>query len=174
MSVGDVRVSLGQQTLHWLLKKIYPTYPILWEVVLPGTLYRFDLVVPIIGLIVEFDGRQHSQYVHHFHRDIDGYVAMVRSDNFKNKWAADHGVKLLRVAHDNLPSDEKELKKWIDDLPTPNVEYNPFCFFPDIKLDLYEVSMKEKKKEYLTKLYHSQKEVRKEIRKKLLERRKNV
>lgn len=70
-----------------LLKKIFPTFPILEEVFLPGCggLYA-DFFLPKQKCVVECHGKQHYEYVYHFHRDYAGFAKSKKRDNDKREW----------------------------------------------------------------------------------------
>lgn len=170
----DNRGSKSQRLLYEYLRKIYPVYDVHWEVLIPGTLLRYDLVVMELGLIIEFDGRQHYQFVEHFHKDVNGYVDMVKSDNFKNKWAADHGLNLIRFSDSNFPSDHHQLKAAIDSLSVDYPFYDPSCFCEPHREEesSFVIKAKARKKELLSAAYEKNKQYRNNLRKQIKENKK--
>lgn len=52
--------------------------------------------------LVEFDGRQHYEYVPYFHKTISGYKRQQEWDRRKNKYCLMHGIPLIRVPYWDL------------------------------------------------------------------------
>jgi len=81
-----------------LLAGFYPLDRRLEEVVLPGTNgLRADFLVPSRRLVVEVQGRQHGEYVPHFHRDAAGYLRSVGRDDRKRRWAELNGFRHVEL-----------------------------------------------------------------------------
>lgn len=69
---------------------------------------RYDFGIYRRGRLVaalEIDGRQHFQYVPHFHKTPSGFVRQKERDVKKNKYCLIHNVPLIRIPYwelDNL------------------------------------------------------------------------
>lgn len=63
-----------------------------------GQYLRVDFYLPHLGLAVEVDGRQHDEYVPHFHRTRHAYRAAQRRDWDKTEWADMASLRLLRIS----------------------------------------------------------------------------
>ena len=120
----DERGSVSQRKLFDLLREIYPTFDVHWEYPIDGV-GRIDLFVPMLGIAIEYDGRQHAAFVEHFHKDISGYLNTIKSDNKKNEYLNGLGIKTIRIPHTMEVKDAKWLKEIIDSTENPEVEYVP-------------------------------------------------
>lgn len=68
-----------------------------------------DLIVDQFDLAIECDGRQHGQFVQHFHGDKAGFEAAQRRDAAKAEALYDAGYTLLRLGEEEcltLTADE--------------------------------------------------------------------
>lgn len=90
-----------------LLHKLYPLDKILEEVALPGSSkLRLDFYMPRLKLAIEVQGKQHYQYVNHFHRSIRGFANAKKRDNKKMEWCQLNNISLV-----HLPYNEDE-EQW--------------------------------------------------------------
>jgi hypothetical protein len=87
------------------LKKLFPLDRVLEEVTLEGTEgpLRADFFVPGRRLVVEVHGRQHYEYVPHFHRDRLGFLRHRGRDLQKREWC-----DLNSVVYVELPDTESD------------------------------------------------------------------
>jgi hypothetical protein len=77
-------MSKGADNLKRLLKEIYGEHAnIIEEHYLPGNL-RLDYYMPSIGLAFEFHGRQHTEFVAHFHKDASDFRESKARDDQKS------------------------------------------------------------------------------------------
>lgn len=69
---------------------------------------RFDFAVfqdKKLVCLIEVDGRQHFEYVPHFHKTVSSFKRQQEWDRRKNKYCLMHGFPLIRVPYwdyDNL------------------------------------------------------------------------
>jgi len=73
-------------SIRALLKSMFSGQKLLEEVPLPGTKLYADFYLPQLGLIVEAHGRQHYEYVPHFHGSTNGFIASKKRDSVKADW----------------------------------------------------------------------------------------
>ena len=98
------------------------------------------------------DGRQHFEYVQHFHKDDAGYIDSIKKDRIKTEWAEANGVVIIRFNDSNLPKDHIELRDIINrNLKETDYTYAIFDKPKDAMLDLAkqyrkEMYLKNKKK----------------------------
>ncbi len=95
-----------------LLLKIYPFDPPYEEVRLPGCkaeLY-LDFLLPQRRLAVEVQGRQHREYVAHFHRTPKGYAAQRARDTMKYEFCELNGLVLLELNDDDRTTWESAIR----------------------------------------------------------------
>ena len=83
-----------------LLKSIYPTQRILEEVPLPGMLLHADFYIPSKNAIVEVHGRQHYEFVAHFHGDRMGFLRSKINDVIKGDWCDLNNILLIILPYD--------------------------------------------------------------------------
>ena len=83
MNIPDGRGSAGQRYLYDLCLKLYPQNRIDWELYIPDTNQRFDIFLIDYGIALEFNGRQHYEYVQHFHKDELGYIDSIKKIELK-------------------------------------------------------------------------------------------
>ena len=93
------------------IKSILDKYDIRHEAqfIIPNQIYKFryDFYLPDHKVLIEFHGRQHYEYIDHFHRDDDGFSLQKQRDVFKKALAKELGYTLVEFNHQQL----KELTK---------------------------------------------------------------
>lgn len=97
-----------------LLKVAYPSYSILEELYLPGSngLY-LDFFVSQLSLAVEVHGRQHFEFVQHFHGNKLAFLNAKKRDNTKKQWLLMNNISLLELRYD-------EVEKWDEQIARNN------------------------------------------------------
>lgn len=60
-----------------------------------GTRLRFDFAVPNLNLMAEIQGRQHHEYVGHFHDGKDDFRAAKARDQQKVQYCEENGLILV-------------------------------------------------------------------------------
>lgn len=85
-----------------VLKELFPMQKLLEETPLPGTgkpgLYA-DFYLPQLKLMVEAHGRQHFEYVHHFHGDFGGFIKSKKRDANKSEWCRINKISLAVLSY---------------------------------------------------------------------------
>lgn len=63
--------------------------------------YNENIVTPLgKGLAFEYDGKQHSEYNPHFHKDgVDEFRYQIAKDKLKDKLCKNKGIVLIRIPH---------------------------------------------------------------------------
>lgn len=120
----DGRGSKDQRTLYEMLEEIYPGLEIAYEYPLYEVNQRVDIFIPSLGIAIEYSGRQHSEYVQHFHKDFEGYTKGRQQDQKKIEYLALKGVKLVIIKHNEMVDTTEKLKAIIDSVEYPPVEYS--------------------------------------------------
>ena len=82
-----------------LLRGMYPTSLILEEVPLPGTGLFIDFYLPLRKVVVECHGKQHYQFIQHFHIDKRGFIASNNRDMRKLDWCHKNNLKVAILSH---------------------------------------------------------------------------
>lgn len=86
-----------------VLAQLFPLDRIYEEVTLPGcptTLYA-DFLVPLRRLVVEVQGRQHEEFVPHFHhQDRLNFLRGQSRDRRKREFCELNGITLIALSHE--------------------------------------------------------------------------
>lgn len=137
----DDRGSKDQKILYQYLHDIYKGYEIVYEYPLYELNQRIDIYIPNLALAFEYHGRQHFDFVEHFHKNIEGFKESLRRDQQKREYLLLHGIKLIEIPYNNMVKDKEELLEIIQKTPYPSFSFNPIPTESDS-----EVSFKEKEK----------------------------
>ena len=91
------------ENVYALLKKVFPHYTIITEhfVFFKGTKLFFDFYIKEMGILIEAQGRQHEEFIKHFHGDAGGFLAAKQRDNLKIEYCEKKALVLITF-------DEKE------------------------------------------------------------------
>ena len=65
-----------------------------------GQRLYFDFFIKEIGVYVEVQGRQHTEFVKHFHGDKEAFKAQKMRDNLKRQYVEENGECLVRFNYD--------------------------------------------------------------------------
>ena len=103
--------SKGAQAVKDFLKRNVRTHVWLEEFRIPRTLLRVDFLSVTGKFAIEFNGRQHEEYVEHFHRNRIGYHGSIKRDVKKMDALEENGYTLVIVEENDLPL----TKKWFQD-----------------------------------------------------------
>lgn len=88
-------MSKGADNLKEILKALYGEHSnIILEHLLPGNL-RLDYYMPVLNLAFEFHGRQHTEFVAHFHKDRLGFEDSKWRDEQKSLLCHKMGIVLV-------------------------------------------------------------------------------
>ena len=86
-------------------KQVFPEISIKTEehVEFKGQRLFLDIWVPQFNLVIEVHGRQHDQFVKHFHGDAAGFHASKKRDSLKEEWAIENNYTFVPLRVDQLP-----------------------------------------------------------------------
>ena len=100
--------SLSDAT-YGLLKEVFPHNIILKEyyVKYRGTRLFFDFYIKDMGVLIECQGRQHDEYVSHFHGDKAGFIEQKKRDNLKREYCENKSFTLVEVRSEDELDKEK-------------------------------------------------------------------
>ena len=103
-SSPKAKCSKGHQRARELLARLFPLEPRLEEVPLPGSRrLRADFYLPVSKLLVEVQGRQHGEFVGHFHGHGSGFLNAMGRDSRKRDWC-----ELNEITYLELPDSEDD------------------------------------------------------------------
>lgn len=74
----------------------------------------FDFYIKDFALFFEIQGRQHSEYVGHFHGDRQGYLDMKHRDNLKLRYCQENNIDLILINYDEKINTPDEMIKKIN------------------------------------------------------------
>lgn len=97
-----------------LLRLIYPTLDILEEVTVPirqGQKVFLDFYLPLYKIAVEVHGRQHYEFVSHFHNNHYEFMLACKRDNEKKEWCELNNIQLVELPYNE---DINEWRKRIE------------------------------------------------------------
>ena len=112
----DGRGSEPQRLLYSYLKELYPTQTIHYEFLIDELNQRIDIYLPYLGIAIEFDGIQHSEYTPFFHKDYSDFNLGKLLDRKKSDFLIERGIKLVRIPHNKMVKSSQELKDLIDQI----------------------------------------------------------
>jgi hypothetical protein len=80
-----------------IIKKKFGMEIILEEVKVPGHDLYIDFLLPNKRIAFEIQGRQHGEYVQHFHKSPEGFKQSIKRDTDKKRWCEINGINLYYV-----------------------------------------------------------------------------
>ena len=97
-----------QEFPHCTVKKEY-------SVKYKGQQLFFDYYLKDYRILFEIQGRQHSEYVKHFHRDKRGFIKSKKRDNLKIAYCDENNLTLITINYDEKIDTKDDLLKKIDE-----------------------------------------------------------
>jgi hypothetical protein len=114
----DRPTSAPHRAVREFIKRLFPLDVVVEELGLPGTkALRADFFLPRRRLVVEIHGRQHAEFVAHFHGDRFGFAKSLSRDESKRQWCRLNGLTLAEL--DEGGGDEQWRRDVIDALRKP-------------------------------------------------------
>lgn len=117
--LGRIKVSKAQRELFVDIRRWCLGTPVFQEVIFPwsigprGAGYRYDIVVPDLRLIVEYDSAIHYKFNKHFHKTRTGYATQRIRDQVKDRLAKTNGYTIFRVRQDD-PEGGLDVRRFIE------------------------------------------------------------
>jgi very-short-patch-repair endonuclease len=96
----DGRMSVPQKTTLQALEILFPHFDIYSEVYIDGVF--FDFLIPLLNIAIETDGRQHDEYIQHFHKNAAGFGRSKRNDSKKEALCEINSWKLIRIKAEDV------------------------------------------------------------------------
>jgi hypothetical protein len=92
-------VSKLSDHVYDLLKQVFPNNIIKTEhyIRYKGKRLFFDFYIKDLGILLEVQGKQHDEFVKHFHTDREGFLAAKRRDNLKKEYCQINDLWLIEV-----------------------------------------------------------------------------
>lgn len=101
--------SKGALKLLSLIHELYPGQPVTEEFYLGSTGLRLDYYIEPLSLAFEYHGRQHDNFVPHFHGNRGGFSSSLARDAAKAEYCDCHGIRLVVIWHHSAPATKEEL-----------------------------------------------------------------
>ena len=100
-------LSKSQFSLGQIIRLVYGQQAvILEEFPVVGTRMSLDFYLPHHSIAFEFQGRQHTEYVHHYHRSQENFKKQKQRDSQKKQWCALNDIDLVEVFDKCISTDE--------------------------------------------------------------------
>jgi hypothetical protein len=78
----------------------------------------YDFYLPELNVAIEYQGRQHTEFVDVFHRDLDGFNEQLKKDTLKKQYCLDNGIHFLEISYLDFDKVEGILSHAIHELTT--------------------------------------------------------
>ena len=99
--IKDHSKSNFQQMIATKLQEIYPLRIILEEVTIPETRLKLDFFIPSLKIAIECQGKQHTEFIPHFHKTIIGFINQQRRDSLKQKFCVQNNITFVEIFQDD-------------------------------------------------------------------------
>ena len=103
ISCGCIK-SKGELKIRQLLNQLNITYKT--EFIFSDLPYRrFDFYLPDLNICIEYDGKQHYQFVDTWHENEEVFQKSIQRDKEKTEYCENNGIQLIRIPYyeyDNL------------------------------------------------------------------------
>lgn len=147
--------SRGQAVLTHLMRKLIPGETIICEHHL-GDRLRLDVFCPKYNLAAEFHGRQHFEYVDHFHRNSDGFKTHKERDIKKEEMCRQQGIVLVVFRYNDVLTETAVFERLLEALQTAVIE-KPEENKKTLRGNPYYEAAKQRRREYQRNAYRKMK-----------------
>jgi len=68
---------------------------------------QFDFYLPELNVCIEYDGKQHYEFIEYFHKTQDRFKSQQKRDEIKTEYCKERNIKLIRIPYyefDNIES----------------------------------------------------------------------
>lgn len=83
-------------------------------------IHYFDFYIPEYNLVLEFNGRQHYEFVNFFHKDENDYYHRLKKDREKKEAALSNGLNYASINYKLLPQINRILDYLFNSTTIPN------------------------------------------------------
>lgn len=147
----DERGSKDQRILYQYFHDLYPSREIIYEYPLYELNQRIDIYIPSLALALEYNGRQHYDFIEHFHKDFETFKYHMELDRKKREYLLLHGIKLIEIPYNAMVKDKEELLEIITNTPYPDFPYDPLPEESASQKSFKENQREQRKSEYRAK-----------------------
>ena len=89
----NVKQFLRPLWCHQICFEEFPVY---------GTLQRVDFLNATKKIAIEVNGRQHTEYVEHFHKNKANYLKSIKRDWIKTEWLESNDYQLIEIEQKDM------------------------------------------------------------------------
>jgi len=79
-------------------------------------LLSYDFYLPILNLLIEYQGEQHERYIKGFHKSYEDFEKQVEHDRRKREYAKNNNIKLLEIWYYDFDNIEEILERELNNL----------------------------------------------------------
>ena len=79
-----------------------------------GTRLYFDFLIKEYNILIEVQGRQHYEFIPHFHEDRNDFLESKKRDNLKREYCQKKDFTLVEIRFDDKIETSKDLLEKID------------------------------------------------------------
>ena len=92
------------EKVYSLLRKCFPHNIIIKEhfVKFKGVKLFFDFYIKELRVLIEVQGKQHTQFIKHFHGSKEGFIRSRKRDNLKVEYAQENNLLLVQIYYDEV------------------------------------------------------------------------
>lgn len=101
MIIEDGGLSKFHREVLEIVGKMYPNDVINtnYHFKASGKSLYFDIYIPRAKIVIEADGRQHYEFVEHYHGDAAGFQDSKKNDIIKNEFCKSNNLTLVRILY---------------------------------------------------------------------------
>ena len=95
-SLDKIHSSIGEIALRKILKNLYPNEEILFNSRKEIGM-ELDIFFPNLKLAFEYQGRQHLEFIKHFHKNKQDFKDQIKIDKKKDKLCKKKNIKIIII-----------------------------------------------------------------------------
>ena len=80
--------------------EIITSFHPIWAESPKEVLYEYDIHIKGTNILIEYNGRQHYEFVKFFHKKLGNFKKQIQRDKYKQQLAISNGYKLIVFKHD--------------------------------------------------------------------------
>lgn len=96
---GYCKSKFQKEIRNELIKK-YPNDIICEEVYIKGEKFYLDFFLPALKIVMEVNGRQHSEHVKFFHKTKQEFEKQQLTDRRKKEWCDINGFRMVEIGYE--------------------------------------------------------------------------
>lgn len=158
---SDRKLSRGHAALFSVMQKIAQNEKVVVEHHI-GERLRLDVYCPSLKVALEFHGRQHFEFVHHFHKTIEAFVESQDRDMRKEELCKELGIALVVFRYNDDLSEDVVYSRILDAIRSTPPAKEKQSQKSRFKGNPYYESAKQRDREWRKERYRKMKAQKKE------------